>query len=253
MKLIDAHAHLQFPQFDEDREAVIVRAREAGVGVINVGTDLETSRAAMALAEQNDNIWATVGIHPTDLPSADRLAETFTELESLAKHSKVVGIGECGLDYFHIQGGEERKKQQEIFVKQIGLAKIVNKPLMIHCRDAYQDLFDIIKNDNLIGNIHFFAGDWGLARKFLDLGFFLSFTGVITFARNYDEVLKNAPLDQIMVETDCPFVAPAPYRGKRNEPIYVVEVAKQIAILRNLTPETVAGVTLANTRRLFAL
>src|SRR3989344_4614862 len=248
MKLIDAHAHVQCPQFDEEREEVIRRAREAGIGMINVGTDLETSRGAVALAEQNENMWATVGIHPTDLPPPAVENEIFAELEKLVRHERAVGIGECGLEVrngkFDV-GSESGKRQIEIFERQIDLAKAVGKPLMIHCRNAYDEVLAIINNSELSGNVHFFAGDWPTAKKFLDLGFSLSFTGVITFATQYDEIIKKMPLDRLLVETDCPFVAPVPFRGQRNEPIHVTEVIKKIAILRNLTPATAAETTLA--------
>lgn len=257
LNLIDSHAHLQFPQFDDDRKEVIRRTRAAGVGVINVGTDLATSRGAVALAEQNENMWATVGIHPTDLPPPNEIERTFSELDKLARHEKVVGVGECGFDNAKLKAQNEKQRQAEVFCRQIELAKRVNKPLMIHCRNAYDDLFEILKLEpksyQLKANLHFFVGDWSTAKKFLDLGFTLSFTGVITFARDYDEVIKNAPLEQIMAETDCPFVAPVPFRGQRNEPIHVTEVIKQIAVLRNLTTESAAETTLANARRLFAL
>ena len=254
MKLIDAHAHLPFPQFAGDREEVIARARAAGVGMINVGTDLEISRAAVKLAEQNDDMWATVGVHPTDLPAADTLAQTLAELEKLAKHPKAVGIGECGLDYFHVSNESERQRQAEIFNHQIELALAVNKPLMIHCRLAYQNLLAIIKIFPTVkGNVHFFAGDWATARQFLDLGFTLSFTGVITFPRTdqYAEVVRNTPLDKILVETDCPYLAPVPHRGKRNEPLYVRCVAEKVAEIKGMWKEEAEKQLLENTLRVF--
>jgi len=265
MNLIDIHSHLQFYQFDADRAVVIKRVKEAKMGVINVGTDLETSRQAVALARANDEMWATVGIHPTDLPSTESEAEIFAELEKLARDEKTVGIGECGLDSLKLktqnekEQQKEKNKQGEIFKKQIELALVLDKPLMIHCRNAYDEVLEIfdvyfkIHKNKLRGNIHFFAGDWAIAQKFLALGFTLSFTGVITFTHDYDEVIQKMPLGQLLVETDCPFVAPVPYRGKRNEPIYVMEVIKRIAELRGLTVEAVVTTTLANARREFAL
>jgi len=255
VKLIDAHAHLQFPQFDADRTEVIARAREAEIGVVNVGTDLNTSQAAITLAEQNENMWATVGIHPTDSPKAEKFEQTFVDLKKLARNPKVVGIGECGLDYFHIKDEKERKRQQEIFGRQIELSKIVSKPLMIHCRQAYDELLSILNSQLLLPslNIHFFAGDWPIACKFLDFGGTLSFTGVITFTNDYDEVLKNTPLDRIMIETDCPFVAPVPYRGKRNEPSYLGPIVERLAEIKGLPVGSVAQATLVNTQRFFGL
>jgi TatD DNase family protein len=183
----------------------------------------------------------------------------------------VVAIGECGLDYFHIVDQKSntknqnhkakiidiKNKQKEVFKKHIELALELDKPLMIHCRDAYPDVLEIlnsyflIHNSKLRGDIHFFAGNWETAQKFLDLGFYLSFTGVITFTHDYDEVIKKMPLGRLMIETDAPYVAPAPYRGKRNEPLFVAEVAKKIAALRGLIYDEVAVATVANARNLF--
>ncbi len=264
MKLIDIHAHLQFEQFDADRVEVIARAREAGVGVINVGTDLKTSKEAVKLAENNSQMWATVGIHPTDIPEPDKLTETIAELKKLASLSEVVAVGECGLDYgrnpkHEALNPKQIQNQKEILKKQIEIALAVKKPLMIHCRNAYQDLYNFlvsdfdIRNSDLAANVHFFAGTWAEAKQFLDLGFSLSFTGVITFARDYDEVIKNTPQDRIMIETDCPFVAPAPYRGKRNEPFYVLEVLKKMAQIRGEDEENLRQAVLANACRFFGL
>ena len=259
MKLIDSHAHLQFPQFEADRDEVIKRMREAGIGVINVGTDLATSRGAVELAENNPNMWATVGIHPTESFSSD---QTFIELEKLAQHPQVVGIGECGLDSSKLktQSGKEqlkeKNKQKEIFEKQIDLANKVKKPMMLHLRGdgVYHEAYEILKSEaQILGNAHFFAGNWEEAKLFLDLGFTLSFTGVITFASQYDEVLKNVPLDRIMIETDCPFVAPVPHRGKRNEPSYLSAVAERLAVIRGLAVDEIATATISNTRRFFNL
>jgi TatD DNase family protein len=248
MKVIDAHAHLNFPQFDADRAAVIARCEEAEIGVINVGTDLNTSRQAVKLTEENDNMWATVGLHPTDIEQGwDE-----TTFLDLAKSSKVVAIGECGLDYFHVTDAQERVRQKDFFAQQIAVANRVGKPLMLHIRGAgaYHDAYEVIKAQaKVAGNVHFFAGTWEEARWFLDLGLTLSFTGVITFTHDYDEVIKNMPLDRLIAETDCPYVAPVPYRGKRNEPSYVLEVVKRLGELRGLTTEAISQITLDNTRR----
>lgn len=267
MKLIDIHAHLDFKDYDADRAEVIRRAREAECGVINVGVDLETSKAVIKLAEENELMWATVGLHPTDADEQGSTLltdELWQELEKLAGHEKVVAIGECGLDYFKRGGGSlevgMKEKQKEIFEKQIGIALKVDKPLMIHCRDArpteqsfgraYDELLGVLKlhasSSKLRANIHFFAGNLEQAKQFLDLGFTLSFTGVITFTHDYDEVVKFAPLDKILAETDSPFVAPVPYRGKRNEPLYVAEVVKKIAEIKGLPLEEVQAAVLRN-------
>lgn len=261
MELIDIHAHLDFKDYDSDRAEVIKRTREAECGVINVGVDLETSKAVIKLAEENNLMWATVGIHPTDHQGRSLMKEgDWQELAKLAVHDKVVAIGECGLDYFHLDeklgrgASKLKEKQKEVFERQIELAIRLDKPLMLHIRDAYDDVLEILKRFPVStaggpvarGNVHFFAGDWEQAQKFLDIGFTLSFTGVITFARNYDEVIKNTPLDKIMAETDSPFVAPVPHRGQRNEPLHIRYVIEKIAEIKDLSPEIVAGQLLKN-------
>ncbi len=256
MNLIDIHAHLNFPDYDQDREAVIKRTVEAGCGVINVGTDLKTSGEVVALAQITPEFWAAVGIHPhaeTKPSEAEWL-----ELGRLAAEEKVVAIGECGLDYFTRGGGalslEAKQTQKEIFERQLVLAQEVGKPAMLHIREAYNETLEILKlYPGARAHAHFFAGDWELAQKFLDRGITLSVTGVITFATQYDEVIKNVPLEMIMAETDAPYVAPAPYRGERNEPLYVAAVIKKIAELKGLPFEEVNQALLANARRVFAL
>lgn len=247
MKLIDIHTHLQFAQFDADRAAVIGRIQAAELGVINVGTDLETSRQAVQLAEQYPTMWATVGLHPTDTDQAFDV-EAF---RALAQHPKVVAVGECGLDYF--RAPEQKDKQHEIFLIQIALAKELNKPLMLHIRQAYREAYEILKVHDVRANCHFFAGSWPEAQLFLDLGHTLSFAGPITFAADYDEVIKNAPLEQIHAETDAPFAAPAPYRGRRNEPMYVSRIIARIAELKGLPVEAVQAQLLTNAQRVFGL
>lgn len=250
LKLIDVHAHLNFANYDDDREAVFARARDLEIGVINVGTDAKTSQFAVELAQKYENTWATVGLHPTDHTEGF----DYEFYLNLAKQEKVVAIGECGLDYFHQKTPEEQAKQKEIFSAQIKLANEANKPLMLHIRNAYKDAYEILKSEARVkGNAHFFAGTWDEAKMFLDLGFTLSFGGVTTFVRDYDEVIRNTSLDMILTETDCPFVAPVPYRGKRNEPSYLPEIVKKLAEIRGESAEKVAEVTLANAKRVFGL
>lgn len=266
MKLIDIHAHVNFANFDADRGEVMKCALEGGVGMINVGTDLETSKSVVALAHEyeNDPVWATVGLHPTDCQGDSLTLEGYwQEFKKIAKDKRVVAIGECGLDYFHVKDASEWENQKQIFLKQIEIASEVNKPLMIHCRpsigtqDAYLDLLEILTYNpkpipsNASGNIHFFVGSVEIAKQFLALGFTLSFTGVITFTKDYDEVIKATPLDQIMAETDCPFVAPVPYRGKRNEPKFVAEVVKRLAEIKGISTEVMAAQTVVNAKRIF--
>ncbi|MEK7134522.1 MAG: TatD family hydrolase [Patescibacteria group bacterium] len=262
IKYFDAHAHIQFPQFDADREEVIARMKKEGVAALVVGTDYETSAAAVSLAEAHDNIWASVGLHPTDV-----MNETFDEkkLFELARHEKVAAIGECGLDYFRTEGTEEiKQKQKEVFRKHIEIAIARDKALMIHSRpskgtnDSYEDALLIlgehkkIAGGKLRGNIHFFAGAPEIAKRFFALKFSISFTGVITFSADYDESVKAAPEHLIMAETDCPFVAPVPYRGKRNEPVQVREVVKRMIELRG-ADEKFCETLLRNAENMFKI
>jgi TatD DNase family protein len=247
MKYIDIHCHLDFEDYGADMRAVLARMKEKELGAITIGADPERSKKAVEIAEANENIWATIGVHPEDLAfSFDE-----NEFEKLVVSPKVVGIGECGLDYFWRRSlgegdlsEEEKNSQKELFKKQIEFAIKYDKPLMLHIRsgknsfDAYDDALEILNNykkeagEKLRGNIHFFAGNTEIAKKFLDLRFTMSFTGVITFTHGYDEVIKFIPQNSIMSETDAPLVAPVPYRGKRNEPVYVIEIIKKLAEIR---------------------
>ena len=246
-KYFDIHSHLQAPQYDEDREEVIGRMKEDGTHTIVVGTDLESSEKAVELAEKYPEIYASVGIHPTD-----KLEKfVITNYELLIKHPKVVAIGECGFDFFHAKKENDYERQRKLFVDQIEFAIKHNKPLMIHSRNAYEDLLEILREfKGIRGNIHFFAGSWDIAQKFFELGFTISFTGVITFTHDYDEVIRNAPLDKLLSETDAPYVAPVPYRGKRNEPAYVSEVVKRIAEIREEDFEVVRNALAQNGLRM---
>lgn len=257
MKYIDIHCHLNFDVFDLDRKDVIDRAKKDEVGMIVVGTNYKTSQAAIKIANENENIWAIIGLHPVEIPCEQF---DFDKYKELAQHKKVIGIGECGFDYFR-QGYENRKLQADIFEKQIIIANEVKKPLMLHLRNglnsgenAYKDGIDMLKKHSKVhGDSHFFAGNWDEAKQFLDLGFRLSFTGVITFARNYDDVIKNIPLNMIMSETDAPYVAPNPHRGERNEPSFVVEVANTIADIRGESREIVLPHIVDNAKKLFLI
>ncbi len=285
-KFIDIHSHLNFNAFKDDADAVIERTLEDGVWTILVGSQIDTSRRALAYAEKYpEGIYAAVGLHPIHLvemevdkaeinagenvPGFKTRVEKFSyeAYKLLAEHSKTVAIGECGLDYYRIpnlapgapSGGDPgalKHLQADTFREQVALAREVKKPLMIHCRNAYEDLLQIFREERaqeIGGDVHFFAGSWDIAKQFLDLGFYLSFTGVITFARDYDEVVKNMPLDRIMVETDAPYVTPVPYRGKRNEPLYVEYVAKKIAEIKNLPEDQVFEQLVENAKRCFRL
>lgn len=268
MKYFDAHCHLQLPQFDADREEVLARMREAGCGGVVVGTDFATSREAVELADQQDFLYAAVGLHPNDNIDEEFYAAMY---EELAADAKVVAIGECGLDYF--RGGtskEEREMQKKRFVGQVEVALVVHKPLIIHCRDnpkrgetepsAHADLQKILlsysrelENKKVDVIIHFFTGSGELAKQYLDMGCYLSFPGPITYTTMYDESIAFAPLDKILSETDSPFAAPVPHRGKRNEPVFVEEVVKKIAAVKGLPVEEVAAQIILNSQRVFGL
>lgn len=269
--LIDSHTHLQFKNFDADRDEVIKRTIGGGIFCINVGTDFEMSKGAVELAEKHDGFWATVGLHPTDFGEGFNSAD----YEKLALHSKVVAIGECGLDDYRTTPESpstslraSRKKQEEIFRAQIKLAKKFGKPLMLHCRpsqnidksysdDAYLDMIRVLDEEgppaDEAGNVHFFVGSKQIAEKFLEMGFSFSFSGVITITNMYDDVVKFLPLDKILIETDAPYASPRPWRGKRNEPLYVLEVAKRLAELRKKSFEEIAEITTQNAKKVFNL
>ncbi len=249
----DLHSHLNFTDYDQDWEDVMVRLRETGTHTIVVGTDYESSKRAVELAETYPEIYACIGIHPVDHPTRVFEREKF---EELVKHQKVVAIGECGLDFFHADRVTDLERQKNMFLAQVEFAIAHDKPLMIHSRAAYPELLTILEDlkkthgAKLRGNIHFFAGTWEEAERFFALDFTISFTGVITFASQYDEVVKRAPLGMIHAETDAPYVSPAPYRGQRNEPSYVQEVYKRIAELRGADFEEVRKQLVENALRM---
>ena len=263
MRYFDAHCHIQFDQYAHDADELIVKMGSEGVGGIVVGVDEKSSKKALALAEKYGHMYASVGLHPNH--AGDELfdAETY---RSLATHSKVVGVGECGLDYYRpIEVNNEVKNaQKEVFKKQITLAAEINKPLIIHARpskgtqDAYHEVIGLLKgaktnHPNLRGDIHFFVGGIAEAKAFIALDFTISFTAVITFARDYDEVIKKVPLTSILSETDAPYLAPASRRGQRNDPLAVHEIVAKIAEIRGEDLETVHATLLANAQRLFML
>ncbi len=262
-KYIDIHSHLNLSPLLENAEALVVRMREKGIGTITVGTDLATSQKAIETAEQFPDIvvGATVGLHPNDNEEEVFDMEKYREL---AQSPKVVAIGECGLDYFRLPAGEKAAtvigRQKELFKKHIELAVELKKPLMLHCRpskgtmDAYEEALEILsEHQNLTCNFHFFVGDVSIAKKIVAQGWTVSFDGPITFARDYDEVIKFLPLESLMAETDAPFAAPLPYRGKTCEPWMVEEVVKKIAEIKGESLETVQKVLLENASRVFGL
>lgn len=279
--LIDTHCHVNFNAYKEDAEEVIRRSLDKGIWLINVGSQLSTSQRAVEIAEKYDKgVYAVVGLHPIhlykmhvdeseqDLDFVSR-AEEFneTEYEKLLAHPKTVGIGEMGIDYFHMPEGEDpqevKLKQREVFSRGISLARKHNKPIIIHTRpskgtyDAYDDEIELISKfqdtTKIKGVIHCFGGTLEQAKKFLDLGLLLSFTGIVTFknAKAVQEVVKAVPLDRIMVETDAPYLTPEPYRGKRNEPAYVEYVARKIADIKGVSYNEVAEITTTTAKNFF--
>jgi TatD DNase family protein len=253
--LVDTHAHLHDPAFDTDRAAVIARARAAGVaGFLNIGTDVPTAAAAVALAAAEPDIYAAVGIHPHDASTAD--AAALARIATLARAPRVVAIGEIGLDYY--RDHSPRPVQRVAFVAQLQLARAVRKPVLLHCREAHADLLDVCAAegvDAVGGILHCFSGDLAVARRGIDLGLLISIAGPVTYpsARRLAEVVGALPLDRLVIETDCPYLPPQPWRGQRNEPAYLPVTAARVAELLGVSVETVAGATTANAARLLAL
>lgn len=263
MNYIDIHSHLNDARFDPDIDEVLLRMREKKVASIVVGTDRVMSEKAIALAAVEPDLWATIGCHPTD-----NHLEVFDDVayEKMAAHPRVVAIGECGLDYYwptEKPRGDlevEKSRQHELFERQILLAQKTGKPLMIHGRpskgtmDAYEDILVMLRNHpGVVGDIHFFVGNTDIAKKFLDRGFTMSFTGVLTFTHDYDDVVRYLPLESIMSETDAPYVAPTPHRGKRNEPAFVTETVTAIAKIRDEDEDKVRIGLLNNAKHAFGL
>lgn len=263
MKYFDAHCHVQFDPYDQDRAAVIASMQEKEVGGMVVGVDLDSSVKALKLVENLPNFYASAGLHPNYV-----LDERFDEdsFRAILRHPKMKAVGECGLDNFRPLDVEVAKvEQRRVFEKHIELAIEANKPMMIHSRptkgtqDAYRDMIDILgtykkeHGDRLRGDIHFFVGSIEEARDFLDLGFTMSFTAVLTFTRDYDEVVRFLPLQSILTETDSPYVAPSRIRGQRNDPISVIDVVASLAEIRGEDEEIVREQVLRNATKLFSL
>jgi TatD DNase family protein len=255
--VIDTHCHLDFEDYAGELPDVLARGRSAGICAfvcIGSGSDTSSARGAVAIAEAEADIWAAVGVHPHD---AARMTETdWEELEKLGARPRVVAIGETGLDYHYDQS--PREIQQLVFRRFMALAHQLKRPVVSHIRDAHEDAQRILLEERANetgGVIHCFTGGVAEARVYLDLGQMLSFSGILTFknAETIREAARFAPIDRIMVETDAPYLAPLPYRGKRNEPAYVVETLKLLASLKDITIEEAAAATTQNAQRLFKL
>lgn len=274
----DVHSHMHDSAFKDDVDTVLSEMKDYGVGTITVGTDLAHSKHAVSLAKKHSHVYATIGLHPADNVTEVFDKEAFTTL--LLENDKIVAIGECGLDYHYIENFFERDKetkglthnkdaeqdrQQDIFAAQVEFACEHNLPLMLHGRpgkgsmDAYEDMLFILENakkkygTKLRGNAHFFVGNIDIATRFIALGFTMSFSGVITFTKDYDDVVRFLPNTMILAETDSPYATPAPFRGKRNSPMYVQEIVAKMAVLRNEPLEELRLQILENTKRMFDL
>ncbi|MFH0819119.1 MAG: TatD family hydrolase [Patescibacteria group bacterium] len=274
--LIDSHAHVNFKQFEKDRAEVIQRTLDKGIQMINVGSQYTTSERAVEIANENEKgIYAAIGLHPIhledqvyeDLIDGEKIefrtrAEKFDydKYKQLAKDNKVVALGETGLDFYHIQSKDKEsilKLQKQTLAEHLNLACELNKPVILHCRDAYQEMLEFLqeRNEKINGVIHCYSGTYEQALQYMELGLYVGFTGIITFknAKDIQAVAKQIPIDRVLVETDCPYLAPEPYRGKRNEPSYVQFVADKIAELKNESKEMVYDITTSNTKKLFNL
>ena len=272
--LFDSHTHLNLAAFDSDRDLILKRYLKEGIFLVNVGTCYQTSKKAIAIAEEYQNCWASVGLHPAHTFPArlnqldeneinnlvvEEFGQKFEEL--IKTSSKIVAIGECGLDYSYLKDSPREKqkefkiRQEREFRKQIKIAQKYNLPLILHLRDLYQEALAILKENNYSGKavFHFFTGTIEQAQYILGQGFYLGFSGVITYGNKLDEIIKSVPLEKILIETDAPYVAPIPYRGKRNEPAYVIEVAKKIANIKNLSLEEIKRQTFQNALRFFSI
>ncbi len=284
MQFFDTHAHVNFQDFKEDGDEVIRRALDNNTWMVLVGAEYKTSSRALAYANKYESgVYAAVGLHPTHLEEIieqgkDARGATqfitrgeqfnYDSYEKLAKFEKIVAIGEIGLDYYHLDPAGDipavKKRQKQVLLEQLKLARSLELPVIIHCRQAHDDLFPLLqefKKDNrhLIpsdrpwGVIHCYSGDENLAWEYFKLGLMISFTGLITFSKMWDDLIRKIPLDKIMIETDCPYMTPEPYRGQRNEPLLVQYVANRIAEIKGLKLEKVAEITTQNAKRFFGI
>jgi TatD DNase family protein len=251
---IDTHTHLQFESYDEDREVVIQRAIKNNVdAMITIGTDLESSHQALELAEKFAVIYASVGIHPNDCKGST--SSDLAKIIKMAKEEKAIAIGEIGLDYYRLVVSKE--KQQEVLRSQIHIARDLGLPIIIHNRDAHGDIYKVLKEEKAegIGGVfHSFTGDIKFLESILNLNYYVSFTGPVTFKNtNYNQLIERVPPEQLLLETDSPFLSPVPFRGKRNEPSYVRYIAEKISQVKGLTIERLAEITSENAKNLFHL
>lgn len=253
--LFDSHAHLNDIKFDEDRDEAIERAKQGGVGyILTVSSDFASSIENISLAQNYDIFYASIGIHPHEV--ADLKSDIASTLSSLTSYPKVVAIGEIGLDYYY--DNSPREVQKIWFARQISLARSVKLPIIVHSRDAHEDTLTILKSeraDEVGGVMHCYSGSVEMAREMLNMGFMISFAGPVTFknANKLLDVVKYVPEDMMLIETDCPYLAPEPYRGKRNEPANVRLIAERIAKIKGKPFDYIAEKTTENAKRLFSI
>lgn len=250
----DSHAHINDERFDADRDEVIQRAFDGGLaGFLNAGADMESSLRGIEIAEKHPGIYAAVGIHPHDAKTATE--SDYAQLAGWATRAKVVAIGEIGLDYHY--NLSPRDVQQEVFIRQLDVARQTGLPYIVHDREAHADCMNLVKREGkgLAGVFHCFSGSLEMARELLSLGLYISFAGPLTFANaaKLKEIAASVPLDKVLIETDCPYLTPQPYRGRRNEPLYVKHVAAELAALCNLEIDEVGRITHENAKNLFRL
>ncbi len=248
--LIDTHCHLNFKDFNIDQDKIIGQCSNKDIWMINVGVDYKTSQEVIELAEKHKKgVYASIAIHPHNVDKIDFDKKKFKEL---VKNKKVVAIGETGLDYMFCENDEKvQELQKKIFIKHLELAKELNKPVIVHSRRLFPEILEIVKKHPVKGVLHCYMGRWSYAEEYLKLGFYIGFTGLIVYARDYDKVIKNTPLDRIMIETDAPYLSPT--REKRSTPLDVEKVAQKIAEIKGISFEKVAKQTTKNAKELFGL
>ncbi|MBL7155337.1 MAG: TatD family hydrolase [Candidatus Portnoybacteria bacterium] len=266
--LIDTHAHVNFNAYKDDGNKVIKRTFKKNIWLINVGAQYSTSQRAVEYAEKyKEGVYAAVGLHPSHIhgdnlkqdqgaQEESRKLEEFNQekYKKLLENPKVVAMGEIGLEYGDEISQAAKDKQKEVLIEQLELAQQIGKPVMFHCRKAYDDLIELLAGFKASeGVVHCFMGRWSQAEKLLEMGFYFGFNGLITYARDYDKVIEKLPLEKILLETDCPYLTPVPHRDKRNEPLYVKYVAEKIAQIKKIKFEQVAVQTTKNARELFRI
>lgn len=254
MVLIDTHAHIDVDRFDEDRDEVVARAEAAGIrAIINMGDSLDSSLRSVELTQKYEAVFAAVGIHPEEARPMTQADDE--QLAAWAEQAKVVAIGEIGLDYYWVKDQEQRQIQQQVFIRQLDFARQLHLPVCVHNRDAHGDTMAILKKEGqgVQGVLHCYSGSLEMAKELMKLDWFIGVDGPLTFknAAKLPEIVQNIPLERILLETDCPYMAPVPMRGKRNEPAFVYHVAEKLAELRNISIEQVAEQTTANARELY--